>query len=135
MRLTVVIAALALGACTTTPAMETALAPLNGQPVQLVFDRLGPPAGYTQMGTDTVYMWNLSSMVPGASLANGIPAGSPPSPDAPTSGTYSGAAVAVECNVQIVADAQGRIKDSDYIGGKGGCREPARKLRQLAYSG
>jgi hypothetical protein len=50
-------------------------------------------------------------------------------------GTYSGQAVPVECNVQIVADAEGRIKDSDYIGGRGGCREPARKLSQLAYSG
>jgi hypothetical protein len=57
-----------------------------------------------------------------------------PAEGAASSGTFSGAAVPVECNVQIVADAQGRITDWDYIGGKGGCREPAKKLSQLALA-
>ena len=135
MRLTVIVAALGLSACATTPAIETALAPLNGQPVQLVFDRLGPPAGYTQVGSDKVYMWNLTSMVPGASFrATTLGAPAAPAEGAASSGTFSGAAVPVECNVQIVADAQGRITDWDYIGGKGGCREPAKKLSQLALA-
>ncbi len=135
MRKTLIIAVLGLSACTTTPAMESALAPLAGKPVQLVFDRLGPPSATTQNGADTVYMWNQTSMVPGASLRSpGLGLAVPPAEGAYSSGVYSGAAVPVECNVQVVADAEGRIKDWDYIGGKGGCREPARKLSQLAYS-
>jgi hypothetical protein len=133
MRLTVIFAALGLTACTTTPAMESALAPLAGQPVQLVFDRLGPPSATTPVGADTVYVWQQSSMVRGASLRTGSIGGDTAANG--YGGTYSGQAVPVECNVQIVADAEGRIKDSDYIGGRGGCREPARKLSQLAYSG
>jgi hypothetical protein len=132
MRLTVIIAAMGLSACATTPAMEGALAPLTGQPVQLVFDRLGSPTSVTPSGADTVYVWQRTSMVPGASMRTGSIGG-----DTPTNGyggTYSGVPVPVECNIQIVADAEGRIKDSDYIGARGGCREPAKKLRQLAYS-
>ena len=133
MRLTVIIAALGLSACAGPPPIESALAPLTGRPVQLVVNQLGEPTSVTQAGAETVYIWHRTSMVPGASFrstTNGAPA--PPSPDAPTSGMYSGAAVPVDCNVQVITDGQGRITSSDYIGGKGGCREPARKLRQLA---
>lgn len=132
MRLTVIVAALGLSACTTTPAMESALAPLVGQPVELVFNRLGPPSSSTQAGADTVYMWNRTSMVPGASLRSGSIGG-----DTATDGyggTYSGVAVPVECNIQIVANGEGRITGWDFIGGTGGCREPANKLRQVAYA-
>ena len=135
MRKSLIFATAILGACTTTPAMDSALAPLVGQPVQLVFDRLGPPAGHTLAGTDTVYIWNQTSMVPGANLRSNVPMGAPiPPAGETTSGVYSGVAVPVECNVQIVADAQGTIKEWQYIGGKGGCREPARKLRQVALA-
>src|SRR6187455_1258360 len=65
MRLTVIIAALCLGACATTPAMDTALAPLTGQPVQLVLDQLGPPSSSTPAGTDTIYQWYSTKMVHG----------------------------------------------------------------------
>ena len=71
-------------------------------------------------------------MVPGASLRAGSIGGDTPSNG--YGGTYSGTPLPVECNVQIIADAEGRIKDTDYLGGTGGCREPARKLRQIAYS-
>jgi hypothetical protein len=135
MRKTLIVAALGLGACTTTPAIEGALAPLTGKPVQLVIDRLGPPARHTQVGPDTVYMWNLTSMVPGASFRpQGLGLAAPPAEGAYQSGAYGGAAVPVECNLQIVADAADMIKGWDYIGGKGGCREPATKLRQIAYA-
>jgi hypothetical protein len=135
MRLTVIVAALGLTACTTTPAIESALAPLAGQPVQFVVDRLGPPSSYTQAGADTVYMWNESSMVSGASLRSpGLGLAVPPAEGGYSSGVYSGVPVPVPCNVQIVADAEGRIKEWQYIGGTGGCREPARKLRQLALA-
>ena len=135
MRLTVIVAALGLSACATTPSIESALAPLAGQPVQLVYNQLGEPTSVTQAGADTVYVWHRTSIVPGASLQSttlGAPVA--PSPDASGSGIYSGAAVPVECNVQVVADAAGRIKATDYIGGRGGCREPARKLSQLALA-
>lgn len=132
MRLTVILVALSLGACTTTSGMESALAPLTGQPVQLVFDQFGPPTSATPSGAETVYVWSQTSMVPGASLRTGSIGGD--TPNNGYGGTYSGVAVPVECNVQIVADAEGRITGSDYIGGKGGCREPARKLRQVAFA-
>jgi hypothetical protein len=93
--------------------MESVLAPLNGQPVQLVINRLGPPSSYTQEGSDTVYMWNQTSMVPAASLRSPVVGiGRAPAENGYTSALYSGVAVPVECNVQIVADAQGRIKES-----------------------
>ena len=132
MRVTLIIAVLGLSACTTTPVMENALAPLTGQPVQLVVDRLGPPTSSTLYGEDTVHVWQQSSLVPGASLRTGS-IGSDSAVNG-FGGTYSGVGVPIECNVQIVADAEGRIKGWDYIGGRGGCREPARKLRQVAYA-
>ena len=136
MRLTLIISALGLGACTTTPAMETALAPLTGQPVQRVFEQLGPPSSYTPVGADIAYEWRSAKTVRGAALRGntmGAPmAGSDGAPAYAASG--SGVAVPYTCDVRIVADAQGRIKDSQFGEQTGGCRESARKLRQLAYS-
>ena len=68
MRLTVIITALGLGACTTTPAMQTALAPLTGQPVERVVAQLGPPTSATPIGADTVYQWHRARTVHGAPM-------------------------------------------------------------------
>jgi hypothetical protein len=134
MRKSLIIAALGLGACTTTPAMESALAPLAGQPVQLVFEQLGPPASSTQVGADTVYVWNSAKMVRGVSTqANLIPP-APSSDGVPANGTFSGAPVPYTCDLRIVADADGRIEDWQFGEQTGGCRDSARKLRQLALA-
>ena len=134
MRLTVIIAALCLGACATTPAMDTALAPLTGQPVQLVLDQLGPPSSSTPAGTDTIYQWYSTKMVHGTPSSRFNGSASAPSEDAPTPGQFAGPPVPYTCDVRILADSEGRIKDSQFGEESGGCRESARKLRQLAYS-
>jgi len=134
MRKTLIIAALGLGACATPPAMDAALAPLTGQPVQLVIEQLGPPVRTTQAGTDTVYEWSKTKVVAGASSrANLIP----PAPSADGSsanGTFSGMAVPYACDVMIIADAEGRIQKSYFGEETGGCRETAGKLRRLALA-
>lgn len=127
MRLTVILAALALGACTTTPAMESALAPLAGRPVQLVFGQLGLPSSSAPVGQDTVYEWHRAKLVHGAvSRATAVGAGSQLS-----FGGSSGA-VPYTCHVRILADGEGRIKDWQFGEQTGGCRESARSLSQLA---
>jgi hypothetical protein len=55
--------------------------------------------------------------------------------DAPSGGQFAGPPVPYTCDVRILADSQGRIKDSQFGEETGGCRESARKLSQLAYSG
>jgi hypothetical protein len=135
MRTTVIIvAALGLSACSTTPPMQSALAPLAGQPVQLVFDRLGPPSSATPAGTDTVYRWYSSKPVHGAASRGTLMASAPGSQNGESSGLYPGPAVPYTCDVSIVADSEGRIKDSQFGEQTGGCRETAGKLRQLALA-
>lgn len=129
MRLTLIIAALGLGACTATPAMNTALAPLSGQPVQLAFERLGPPSSATPAGADTVYEWHKAGTVRGIPM-RATTTGAPAQP-APA---YAGPPVAYTCDVRIVADGQGRIRHAQFAEQTGGCRESARALSQLAYS-
>lgn len=129
MRLTVTIAALTLGACTTTPAMKTALAPLAGQPVQIAFERLGPPSASAQAGTGTVYQWHRAGTARGAPLratTTGAPAEPTPA--------YAGPPVPCTCDIRIIADARGRITQAQFGERTGGCRETARSLGQLAYA-
>jgi hypothetical protein len=134
MRLTSIVAALGLSACASTPTMESALAPLTGQPVQLVVEQLGPPSSYAPAGADTVYEWRRAKTVSGA-IARGGTMATAPSDGAPAYGA-SGSVVAVPytCDVWILADAEGLIKDSQFGEQTGGCRESARKLRQLALA-
>ncbi|MBO9516537.1 MAG: hypothetical protein J7493_00570 [Porphyrobacter sp.] len=129
MRLTVTLALLSLGACTTNPAMETALAPLSGQPVQLVVAQLGPPTSSMPAGSDTVYEWRSAKFVYSASTrANLGPASEGGAP------AYGGMAAPYTCDIKVLADAQGRIKDTQFGEQTGGCRESAKKLSQLAYA-
>ena len=134
MRKTVVIAALSLGACATTPAMESALAPLAGQPVQVAIERLGTPSSSRTLAADTVYEWHRAKMVRGTPNGTFLGAASPPSEDAPTSGLFPGPPVPYTCDVRIVTDADGRIKVAQFSEQSGGCRESARKLSQLALA-
>ena len=134
MRMTLIFAALGLSACATAPTMETALAPLTGQPVQLVFDQLGSPSSSTPAGADTVYLWQTAKMVHGGAPRGTLGAAAPPSPDAPSSGTFAGPPVPYTCDLMIVADGEGRIKDSRFGEQTGGCRASARKLSQLALA-
>jgi hypothetical protein len=129
MRLTVIIAALGLGACTTTPAMQAALAPLTGQPVERVVAQLGPPTSATPAGADTVYLWHRAKTVHGGPMratTTGAPAEPTPA--------YAGPPVPYTCDVRIVADSDGRIKESQFDEQTGGCRESARSLNQLAWA-
>ncbi len=130
MRHTVIIAALVLGACTANPRMETALAPLNGQPVELVLAQLGPPTSVTPNAAGTVYEWRSGRVVHSASTRANLRA--PSEGGAPA---YGGMAAPYGCEVRILVDAQGRIADSRFGEQTGGCRESARKLGQLAYAG
>jgi len=134
MRLTVIIAALGLSGCATAPAMDTALAPLTGQPVQLVFDQLGPPSSATPAGTDTIYQWYSTKTVHGTPSSRFLGAASAPSGDAPTPGLFPGPPVPYTCDVRILADRDGRIKDTQFGEETGGCRESARKLNRLALA-
>jgi len=133
MRKTIVIAALGLGAC-ATPSMESALAPLAGQPVQVAIEQLGAPSSTQSLGADTVYEWHQARMKPGAPNGTFLGAASPPSADAPTSGLFSGTPVRSTCAVRVVADVDGRIKDARFSEQSGGCRESARKLSQFAFA-
>ena len=132
MRMTLILAALGLGACTTAPAMESALAPLTGQPVQLVFDQLGPPSTSTPAGADTVYDWHRARPVSGTPASGSLVAPVAEGENTMTSGFYPGPPVAYSCDVRIVADGYGRIKDWQFGEQTGGCRESARSLRQVA---
>ena len=130
MRLTVIIAALSLGACTTAPAMQTALAPLTGQPVERVIAQLGPPTATTPAGSDTIYQWHRASTVHGGPM-RATTTGAPAEPGV----AYAGPPVPYTCDLRIVADSEGRIRHSQFGEQTGGCRESARSLRQLAYAG
>lgn len=135
MRKILVIVTLGVGACATHPSMESALAPLAGQPVQVAIERLGTPSSSRSLGADIVHEWHRSKMVHGTpnGTFNGAP--SPPSEDAPTSGLFAGPLVPYTCDVRIVTDADGRIKDARFSEQSGGCRVSTRKLRQLALAG
>ena len=61
-----------------------ALAPLTGQPVQLVLDELGRPSSCRPAGGETVYEWRRTRLVHGPALR---PSGMPPNE---TSGGYAG---------------------------------------------
>ena len=131
MRLFAVVAALGLSACAASPSIQSALTPLTGQPVQIVFDQLGPPTSSTPDGADVVHVWHSTTTVRAVPRGyNGAP--SPPSPDAPTSGTFPGPMVLLTCDVVIVANAEGMIRGSQFGEESGSCRESARKLSQLA---
>jgi len=131
MRTTVIViaSALALGACSTTPPMQSALAPLAGQPVQLVINQLGEPTSQTPAGADTLYRWHQAKFVRGVPSANSLPASAEGSGAA-----AAGVAVPYSCDVMVLADSDGRIKDSQFGEETGGCRETAGKLRQLALA-
>ena len=129
MRKTLIIAALGLGACTTTPAMQTALAPLDGQPVQLVFEQLGPPSSAAPYGTGTIYHWRSGKFVHSASTRANLRA--PSEGGAPA---YGGMAAPYTCDLRVLADASGTIMNWDFEEQTGGCTEPAGKLRQLALA-
>src|SRR5688500_8248595 len=103
MRLTLIVAALGLSACATTPAMDSTLANLTGQPVQRVFEQLGPPSSSTAAGADTVHRWYSTKMVPAGVQRGYLAPAAPPSPDAPTSGTFPPPPVPYTCDVMIVA--------------------------------
>lgn len=129
MRLTVIFTALGLGACTTTPAMDSALAPLDGQPVQLVLERLGPPSSLTPTGAGAVYEWRSGKYVYGAGTRANLRA--PSEGGAPA---YGGMATPYGCDIRILVDAQGTIRDAQFGEQAGGCREPASKLREVALA-
>lgn len=124
MRLIAIAAALGLGACTTTSELNTALTRLTGEPVQRVFEQLGPPTSSTRAGQDTIYRWHRATTVHGIPL-RGTFFGAP---------AYAGPPVPYTCDIRIVADSQGRIKEWRFDEQSGGCRESARSLTQLAYS-
>ena len=125
----IVVATLGLAACASTPPMESALAPLAGQPVQLVLDQIGPPTSQTLAGADSVYEWRRSKTVTGTTFRAGyIPPGE-------SSGSFAAmTALPYSCYLRIVADSQGRIKDAQFSEETGGCGESARNLRQLALA-
>jgi hypothetical protein len=133
MRKAFVIAALSLGAC-ATPSMESALAPLAGQPVQVAIERLGTPSSALPSGADTVYEWHQARMVRGAPSGTFNGAAAPPSPDAPTSGLFPGPPVPYTCDVRIVADPDGNIKDAQFSEQSRGCSGTAEKLSRLALA-
>ena len=134
MRKTLVIAVFSLGACTTTPAMESALAPLAGQPVEVAIEHLGTPASATAYGAGTIYEWHAAKTVHGTPSSRFLGSASAPSEDAPTPGLFPGPPVPYTCDVRILAGADGRIKDAQFSEQSGGCRESARKLSQLALA-
>ena len=129
MRVFVILAALGLSACATSPGMETALAPLDGQPVQLVFEQLGPPSSATPYGAGTLYHWRSGRFVYSASTRANLRA--PSEGGAPA---YGGMAAPYTCDLRVLADASGTITDSNFDEQTGGCRESAGKLRHLALA-
>jgi hypothetical protein len=134
MQKALVVAALSLGACTTTPSMESALAPLAGQPVAVVFDQLGTPSSSTPYGAGTVYEWHHAKTVHGTPSSRFLGSASAPSEDAPTPGLFPGPPVPYTCDVRILAGADGRIKDAQFSEQTGGCRDPAKKLNRLVLA-
>lgn len=134
MRKTLAIAALGLSACATTPAMENALAPLTGQSIETVVAQLGPPSSSGTVGADTVYDWHQGKSVSGAPARGNLIGPVTAGENTMTSGLYAGPPVPYTCDVRIVTDADGRIKDARFSEHTGGCRETARMLRQLALS-
>jgi hypothetical protein len=128
-------AALALAACATTQDLKVGLSSLVGQPAKVAIDRLGPPAGQTEVDGDKAYFWQTNHEVENPTTAAPNPesnlgvadpnqfAGGGTGPVATT------APASYQCWIRVTVGADDRIKTTAWGGNTDGCSAYAARLR------
>ena len=129
-KLTFLASSALLGACSTFSNMETGLNTMVGQNYTAAFGKLGYPSGQMTFGEDTVYAW-------GRSFSMNMPRYNQTQTTGQVGGTSFSAStgytsystVDYQCNVKIVVDRNGTIKNWEFDGNIGGCDAYSKRLK------
>ncbi len=124
-----------LSGCATFGQMEEGLNALMGKDAMVAFDVLGYPSGKQQFGSDTVYVWSVSSsgalVLPQTSTTYGTVGMTP----VYGTTTYNQVVpVNYNCLIKLVADSNDRLVKWEYNGNIGGCRNYISRLKGYADS-
>lgn len=124
----ILIAAIVSG-CATFGQMESGLNSLMGRNETEAFSVLGYPSGKQQFGSDTVYIWEVSNtgtlLLPQTATTYGTVG------TIPVYGTTTyNQAVPINnsCLIKIAADSDGTLKNWEYKGNLGGCKNYISRL-------
>ncbi len=100
---------LAVAGCGKTPfpVMESALSDLKGQPVNVVYPKIGDPSSQGETAGEKYYVWLSSKSAPPYSF---------------------GDTVSLNCTVKIFVDKQDNITHYDFNGNVAGCSHFAHRL-------
>lgn len=124
-----------LAGCATFGQMEDGLRSLMGKPDGDAFAALGYPSAKQEFGSDTVYSWYVnqygSLFIPQTSTTIGHVGQTP----AYGTTTYTQAIpVNYNCQIKLIADKSGILKNWEYIGNIGGCTQYIRRLTDYLKS-
>ena len=125
-----VLSLLALTGCATFSTMETGLNSMIGQPLSVAIDRLGYPGGQMEVGNDRVYAWGRSFSMNMPQYNTAQTTGQVGNTGfSATTGYTSYTNVNYNCNIKIVTDSVGIIKNWEFDGNIGGCEAYSKRLK------
>ncbi|EMA2446385.1 hypothetical protein U2G60_001614 [Vibrio fluvialis] len=109
--------------CASVEKFEQGLTRMMGEKESVAFNVLGYPSAKQQYGSDTVYYWTVSRsgtvFVPQTSTTSGTVGGSP----VYGTTTYNQAIpVNYSCQIKLVANSSGYLKQWEYSGDYAGCK-------------
>ncbi len=126
------IVAVALSGCSTFDTLDTGLAGLVGQPLDVAISRLGYPDGSMNVADTTVYVWGHDTSVTmpqyGSQTTSGYVGNTPFS--STTYGQTGTSTVNYECTIRLGVNQQNVIVRYDWEGNLGGCMRYAGRFSQ-----